>query len=235
MCQTIILDVSHTQKNDARYVEQSDEIHAPCLGQGAALSNLPRGEFIDKSIELCLPVVKEMVTKQQVHGIVSAAGSSGSSLACALMRQACPIGFPKLMVSTMASGDIKPYIEETDITMMYSVVDIAGINSILKRILSNAASAISAMTVSYAKALEPTSPGAAGKRIGISMFGVTTPCVDHIRKMLATTPHGMAGYEVYVFHATGSGGRAMERLVDEGQLDAVIDLVCLCDTPGTIC
>ena len=108
--------------------------------------------------------------------------------------------------------------------MMYSVVDIAGINSILKRILSNAAAAISAMTLSYAKSLEPTS---LGKRIGISMFGVTTPSVDHIRKMLTATPHDLAGYELYVFHATGAGGRAMERLVSDGQLDAVIDLVSI--------
>jgi uncharacterized protein (UPF0261 family) len=227
-CRTLILDVSHTKKDDARYVEQSDTIHAPCVAKGSALSKLPRGEYIDQAIELSLPLVKDLVSNQKIHGIASAAGSSGTSLACALMRKACPIGFPKMMVSTMASGDIKPYIEESDITMMYSVVDIAGINSILKRILSNAAAAVAAMASSHAKSLEPTSPGSVGKRIGLTMFGVTTPCADQIRNILAAAPHNLSGYEVYVFHATGSGGRAMERLVNEGQLDAVIDLVSSC-------
>ena len=224
-CGTMILDASHAKTDDERYHDLSDEITAPCLNQGASLAKLPRGEYIDEAIEYCLPAVKDLVSKSQIHGIVSAAGSSGSSLACALMRQACAVGFPKLMVSTMASGDIKHYVEETDITMMYSVVDIAGLNSILKRILTNAAVAIAAMTTSYCSSLA-TSPSDSGpgKRIAITMFGVTTPCVDHIRRILATSPHDVFGTEIYVFHATGAGGRAMERLISEGQIDAVIDL-----------
>jgi uncharacterized protein (UPF0261 family) len=219
---TLILDASHTSQNVQRYREWSDEIIAPCLEHSQELSTLPRGKYVDKAIELCLPPVKDLVEKGQIHGIVSAAGSTGSSLACAIMRRACPIGFPKLMVSTMASGDIKPYIEESDITMMYSVVDIAGLNSILKRILGNAAAAIAAMTNAYAQSLTATSPGTeSSRRVGISMFGVTTTAVEHIRKLLSSPPHQI---ETYVFHATGAGGRAMERLVDEGQLDAVIDL-----------
>lgn len=225
-CGTMILDASHTDKSTQRYAEWAEEVIAPCTDDSDALSSLPRGEYIDKAIELCLGPVKDLVSKGQIHGIVSAGGSTGSSLACAIMRKACPIGFPKLMVSTMASGDIKPYIEETDITMMYSVVDIAGLNTILKRILQNAASAIAAMTSSYAQSLTATSPSTTGigRRIGVSMFGVTTPAVDHIRRILSSPPHQDEGFEIYVFHATGAGGRAMERLIDEGQLDAVIDL-----------
>ena len=109
-CSTMILDASRAEINDQRYHELADEIMAPCLN--ASLANKPRGEYIDAAIEYCLPSVKDLVSKSQIQGIVSAAGSSGSSLACALMRKACPVGFPKLMVSTMASGDIKPYIEE---------------------------------------------------------------------------------------------------------------------------
>jgi uncharacterized protein (UPF0261 family) len=223
-CATLILDASHTNNNVQRYRDWSDEILAPCLLHTKELSSLPRGRYIDKAIALCLPVVKDLVDKGKVQGLVSAGGSTGSSLACALM-QTCPIGLPKLMVSTMASGDIKPYIGESDITMMYSVVDIAGLNSILKRILSNAASAIAAMSASYAASLA-TSPSTTGpaRRVGITMFGVTTPLVDHIRRLLAGPPFGEESMEVYVFHATGSGGRAMERLVKEGQLDAVLDL-----------
>lgn len=140
------------------------------------------------------------------------------------MRNALPVGFPKVMVSTMASGDVSPYVEETDITMMYSVVDIAGANRILRRILGNAAAGICGMAIAYADSGWVTDIGTPTegkmKRVGVTMFGVTTPCVDRIREYLEQTH----GYEVYVFHATGAGGKAMERLVSEGQLDAVIDI-----------
>ena len=130
------------------------------------------------------------------------------------------------MVSTMASGDIKHFIQETDIAMMYSVVDIAGLNSILARILTNAAGAIAGMVDAYAKAKEErTGEGSKKrKRIAITMFGVTTPAVDTVRRILAETPHGKNEYEVFVFHATGSGGLTMERLIKEHHIDAVIDL-----------
>ncbi|KIW19947.1 hypothetical protein PV08_00522 [Exophiala spinifera] len=224
-CQTKIFDVSATQgKSPALEEIPPDEIISP-LHEHSALKTLPRGDYIDKTIEICVPLVKDLVEKAKIFGIVSAAGSSGSSIATACMRKACPVGFPKLMVSTMASGDVRHYVEQTDITMMYSVVDIAGVNTILKRILSNAASAISAMTVSYAKSVVDASPAdTIGKRIAITMFGNTTPCVDQIRRILTSTPHDVSEYEIYVFHATGSGGRAMERLIREGQIDAVIDL-----------
>ena len=138
------------------------------------------------------------------------------------MRNVFPVGFPKLMVSTMASGDVKPHVEETDITMMYSVVDVAGTNRILRRILANAAGAVGGMAeLSVSLSSATSGEGDDGKkRIGITMFGVTTPCVDRIREHLEQTQN----YEVYVFHATGAGGKAMERLVREGQLDAVLDL-----------
>jgi uncharacterized protein (UPF0261 family) len=118
-----------------------------------------------------------------------------------------------------------------------SVVDIAGMNSVLGRILSNAAGAIAGMTTAYAKSLRSTKQGTpktgtgTGKRIGITMFGVTTPCVDTIRRILTSPPHDTAKHEIYVFHATGAGGLAMERLVREGQLDTVIDLTTteVCD------
>ncbi|KAL2432218.1 UPF0261 protein [Exophiala dermatitidis] len=225
-CQTKVLDISHTpSKSSTLGSIPSDEIISPLHDHSSTLKSLPRGQYIDKAIELCLPVVRDLVSKAQVQGIVSAGGSSGSSLATALMRKACPVGFPKLMVSTMASGNIKHYVEETDITMMYSVVDIAGVNSVLKRILSNAAAAIAAMTLSYAKSLvDPSESETRGKRIAITMFGNTTPCVDEIRRILTSPPHDVSEYEIYVFHATGAGGRAMERLIAEGQIDAVIDL-----------
>lgn len=220
-CQTKVLDVGRTQELNADALAMlQDDVLRPSSANIDQFGSLSRGDYVNKVIEACTPIVKDLVANNRIQGIISAAGSTGSSIATALMRNACPVGFPKLMISTMASGDIKPYIEETDITMMYSVVDIAGINSILERILSNGAAAITGMAyAAQTLAVEPK-----GKRIAITMFGVTTPCVDHIRKILSGPAHESSEYEIYVFHATGSGGKAMERLIDEGQIDAVIDL-----------
>lgn len=223
-CRTKVLDVSRTQELTVKTLETlKEELVSPLTDSAAELGSLERSKYVDQAISKCTPVVQKLVEDGEISGIVSAAGSTGSSIATALMRNSCPVGFPKLMVSTMASGDIKPYIEETDITMMYSVVDIAGINSILKQILSNAAGAICGMATAHA-ALSKEQPDAVGKRIAVTMFGVTTPCVDSIRKILTTTPHNATDYELYIFHATGSGGKAMERLIEEGQIDAVIDV-----------
>jgi uncharacterized protein (UPF0261 family) len=145
------------------------------------------------------------------------------------MREILPIGFPKMIVSTVASGDTGPLVGETDIAMLYSVVDVAGLNQVLKDILSNAGAAIGAAAKSYAYRRNVTPEGTVGskKRIGITMFGVTTPGVDAIRKHLESR----YDVEIYVFHATGHGGKAMERLVRQGQLDAVLDLTTteICD------
>lgn len=221
-CQTKVLDVGRSQQLDASVIDTfKPEILSPPRDVADHFNSLSRGDYVDKVIQGCIPIVRGLVQEGKIHGVISAAGSTGSSIACGLMRNACPVGFPKFMISTMASGDIKPYIEETDITMMYSVVDIAGLNSILERILSNGAAAVDAMAVAQSAQKQTHSTG---KRIAVTMFGVTTPCVDHIRKILGGPPHDTSGYEIYVFHATGSGGRALERLIDEGQIDAVIDL-----------
>ena len=150
----------------------------------------------------------------KLHGLVAIGGSGNATIAAAAAA-VLPVGVPKLIVSTMAAGDTRPYVGASDVTMMYSVVDIAGINSVSARILTNAANAIAAMAQGYAGA--PIA--AAGKPlIGASMFGVTTPCVDIARARLE-----QLGYEVLVFHATGSGGRALEALVAGGLLAGVLD------------
>jgi len=194
----------------------------------------------------CLKIMTEAITAQvktlfsqgRIHGILSAGGSGGTSLAAPVMREALPIGFPKLLVSTVASGDVGPVVGESDITMMYSVVDIAGSNELLDRIFANAAGAVVGMARSWkAAASPPQTTGESGKdskikdrprkRIGVTMFGVTTPCVNKVREILESR----YGHEVFVFHATGHGGKAMERLIDEGRLDAVLDLTTteVCD------
>jgi uncharacterized protein (UPF0261 family) len=199
------------------------------------VSDLPRGEVIKYMIACSINCVRELYQtgledpSKAVHGIISAGGTGGTSLVSAVMRDVFPVGFPKLIVSTNASGDTGPVVGETDITMMFSVVDIAGTNSLLKQILSNAAGAITGMARAYERSLTETTNGdeKPRKRLGLTMFGVTTPCVDKVRT------HLEANYpiECFVFHCTGHGGKAMERLVEEGKLDAVLDLTTteICD------
>lgn len=189
------------------------------------VSTLPRQEYITHLLQHATLAVTNLHKTKPLHAVLGVGGSSGTALATEIMRNVFPVGFPKLMVSTMASGDVKPYVEETDITMMYSVVDVAGTNRILRMILANAAGAVGGMA-SLSLSLSTSSGATSGegddgrKHIGITMFGVTTPCVDRIREHLEQTQN----YEVYVFHATGAGGKAMERLTREHQLDAVLDL-----------
>jgi uncharacterized protein (UPF0261 family) len=148
----------------------------------------------------------------RVDGVISLGGSGGTSIATHAML-GLPVGLPKVMVSTMASGNVAPYVDVKDVTMMYSVVDVAGLNRLSRRILANAAGAISGMVE------QDVPPGEDKPLITATMFGVTTPCVTAVREALEAK-----GYEVLVFHATGSGGRAMESLIDGGFITAVADI-----------
>jgi uncharacterized protein (UPF0261 family) len=160
-------------------------------------------------------IVKKLFEEGNLHGVLGMGGSGNSSIVAQAMR-ALPLGVPKLLVSTLASGDTRPFVGESDIAMMYSVVDIAGINRLSEQILTNAANAIAGMARGYEN-FEPS--GAAKPLIGATMFGVTTPCVTEARKVLES-----AGYEVLVFHATGTGGRSLENLVRDGFLAGVLDV-----------
>ncbi len=172
--------------------------------RGAAVAAMARGAG---------EVVKRLHAEGRLDGVLGLGGSGGSSLVTSAMRE-LPVGVPKLMVSTVASGDTRPYVGESDVTMMYSVVDIAGINQISTRILSNAAAAIAGM----AQADIPEA-GEEKPLVGATMFGVTTPAVDAARERLEEL-----GYEVLVFHATGAGGRSMEALVRDGFITASLDI-----------
>lgn len=200
------------------------------------INALPRTTYITALTPYLKTVIYNLYNDNAIHGILGIGGSCGTALSATLMRECLPIGFPKLLVSTMASGDVRPYIGETDISMMYSVVDIAGRNRVLERVLSNAAGAIAGMAGVYhcdtsllnaesesesGEKRTTEKPRKSGLQIGITMFGVTTPAVTFAREHLETV---LPGCEVYIFHATGSGGKAMERLIEEGQLDAVLDL-----------
>ena len=162
-------------------------------------------------------VVARLHADGRLDGILALGGSGGASLGSAAMR-ALPIGVPKLIVSTMAAGDTRPYVGESDIAMLHSVVDIAGINRISAPILGNAAAAIAGMAGAMTRRTQD--PVEYGRPlIAATMFGVTTPCVTVARERLEAL-----GYEVLVFHATGSGGRAMEALIRSGAIDGVLDV-----------
>ncbi len=159
---------------------------------------------------------EEFVTRRRdIGGLISAGGSGGTALATRAMRR-LPIGVPKVMVSTVASGDVKPYVGPSDICMMYSVTDVAGINRISEKVLANAAHALAGM---LAFARSPASPEAQSKpALGLTMFGLTTPCVQAVCKQLEDE------YDCLIFHATGTGGQSLEKLADSGLLAAVLDL-----------
>ncbi|WP_456684951.1 Tm-1-like ATP-binding domain-containing protein, partial [Bradyrhizobium sp. P5_C11_2] len=161
-----------------------------------------------------------------VAGIISAGGSGGASLVAPGMR-ALPIGVPKLIISSVASGDVGPYVGPADITMMYSVTDVQGLNSISRTVLANGANAMVGMVKARLdeQASRQRDTGLRLPAIGITMFGVTTPAVQKIAADLRDD------FECLVFHATGVGGRSMEKLVESGQLAGVIDLTTteVCD------
>jgi uncharacterized protein (UPF0261 family)/ABC-type branched-subunit amino acid transport system ATPase component len=161
-----------------------------------------------------------------IAGIISAGGSGGASLVAPGMR-ALPVGVPKLIISSVASGDVGPYVGPADITMMYSVTDVQGLNSISRAVLANGANAVVGMVKARLgeRAAKSRDTVAALPSIGITMFGVTTPAVQKITAELKED------FECLVFHATGVGGRSMEKLVDSGQLAGVIDLTTteVCD------
>jgi uncharacterized protein (UPF0261 family) len=174
-----------------------------------------RGEAVSRMAAGAAHIVADLVARGEADGIIGIGGSGNATIACTAMR-ALPIGTPKLMVSTIAAGDTRPYVGTTDITMMYSVVDISGLNRLSRRILANAAGAIVGMVNSAA----PEAEGAAERPlIAATMFGVTTPCVTEVRRQL----EGL-GYEVLVFHATGVGGRSMESLIRDRFITGVLDI-----------
>jgi len=172
--------------------------------RGAAVSTMAQG---------AAAIVKRLHADGRLDGIAAMGGSGNSSIAAAAMR-ALPVGVPKLIVSTVASGDTRPYMGATDVTMTYSVVDISGINQISARILANAAGAIAGMVHSAMPSLPEAKP-----LVTASMFGVTTPCVTRARERLEEL-----GYEVLVFHQTGTGGESMEELMKGGFIAASLDV-----------
>jgi uncharacterized protein (UPF0261 family) len=172
-----------------------------------------RGAAMEVMGEGAAAVCRTLHEEGVLDGVLGLGGSGNTSIATTAMR-ALPYGVPKLMVSTMASGDVRPYVESRDVMMLYSVADIEGLNQLSRTVISNAALAVVGMVSNDPDVAVEDRP-----TIGITMFGVTTPCVKHARAWLEDR-----GYETIVFHATGTGGTAMENLIREGVIDGVLDV-----------
>lgn len=183
------------------------ESHAEFVARG------DRGAAVSAAARGAVNLVSAAYARGEVDGVLALGGSAGTTIGAAAMR-ALPLGVPKVMVSTLASGNVRAWVGDKDICMLNSVVDIAGINRISRRVLSEAAAATAGMVRFRASETDDDRP-----LIAATMFGVTTPCIQHARGILEA-----AGYEVLVFHATGNGGQAMESLIRDGLIAGVLDI-----------
>ncbi|WP_129113944.1 Tm-1-like ATP-binding domain-containing protein [Halegenticoccus tardaugens] len=179
----------------------------------ALRENADRGMAMETMGAGAAAIAERLHRDGTLSGILGLGGSGNTSIATTAMR-ALPVGVPKLMVSTMASGDTEPYVDARDVMMLYSVADIEGLNRLSRMVIANAALAMVGMVAN-----DPDIEMEEKPTIGITMFGVTTPCVKTARAELEDR-----GYETIVFHATGTGGQAMENLISEGVIDGVLDV-----------
>ena len=177
-------------------------------GAGAVLGGDDRGQAVTAMAEAFANFVR---ARNDIGGMIGAGGSGNTALAATGMR-ALPLGVPKILVSTVASGNVAPYVGPNDIAMVYSVADVAGLNRITRAVLGNAAHALAGMMANSLPETSDEKPA-----IGLTMFGVTTACVDQVRE------HLEADYDCLVFHATGTGGQSMEKLAVSGFISGCID------------
>ncbi len=205
---TVTVDLGTSRKPSPATVNAAEVArHHP---QGAsAVFSADRGKAVAAMAEA---FERFIATRRDLGGIISAGGSGGTALATPAMRRLA-IGVPKVMVSTVASGDVHRYVGPSDICMMYSVTDVQGINRISEQVLSNAAHALAGMMAHQRRASTVEKPA-----IGLTMFGLTTPCVQAVVRALEDR------YDCLVFHATGTGGQSMEKLADSGLLAGVVDV-----------
>src|SRR3989454_1638439 len=211
--QALIIDVGTLGEPNLKPDITREEVAAAGGIDLAALGRRQdRGESVAAMSHAALVMLSKLVAEKKIDGVISLGGGGGTAIATAAMR-ALPIGFPKVMVSTLASGNTAQYVGVKDIVMFPSIVDVAGLNRISRQILSRAAGAICGM-------VEARPPRADDNPIVVaSQFGNTTACVNHARKILEAE-----GYEVLVFHATGTGGRTMESLIESGMVTGVLDI-----------
>lgn len=205
----VLLDVSTQGIGDGADVAALEiAAHHPD-GAAAVLGLADRGKAV---LAMARALTSYLATRRDIGAVLGLGGTGNTALVTEAMRS-LPIGLPKLMVSTVASGNTAPYVGPNDLAMMYSVVDIAGLNAISRKVIGNAAHAAAGMALHPVPAAASDKPG-----LGMTMFGVTTACVTALRQIME------ASHEVYIFHATGVGGQSMEKLADSGLVAGLIDV-----------
>ncbi len=212
-CRALAMDVSTGRAVDLPGGNAAEWVAPAPAAELARLRTLPRGEAVEAMSRAAAARLASLVAAGEVQGVIGVGGSGGTTICAAAMRE-LPYGFPKVLVSTLASGNTRVHVGDSDIIMMPSVSDVAGLHPLLERILSNAARAVAAMAQGY----RPVA--ASGRRVvGLTMYGTTTPGVSRTAELLEA-----AGCEPWIFHASGVGGRAMERLVGEGRIHGTVDM-----------
>ena len=217
----VLADVGTLEPPGAEPDIPREEVAAATGADLAALAEArDRGAAVTAMAEAAAELAQRLHAEGRIDGVLAAGGSGNTAIATRAM-QALPVGVPKLMVSTMAAGDTREYVGSRDVTMMASVTDVAGVNTISARVLANAAAAMAGMVQA-----SPIEVAQERPLVGVTMFGVTTPCVTFAREELERR-----GYEPVVFHATGVGGMSMEGLMESGFLAGVLDTTTteLCD------
>src|SRR3989454_3482928 len=211
--QTLVIDVGSLGKPGIRPdISRAEVAKAAGVDAGALAAKRDRGEAVAAMAKGAAVILSRLAAAGQIQGVISLGGGGGTAIGTAAMR-ALPIGFPKVMVSTLASGNTAPYVGVKDIVMFPSIVDIAGLNRFSRLLLAHAAGAICGM-------VETPEPTASDKPIIVaSQFGNTTACVDCARQILEAV-----GFEVLVFAAVGTGGRTMESLIESGLVAGVLDI-----------
>lgn len=212
---TATIDVSTSSREGRGADVGAAEVAAQHDGGADAVFTGDRGTAVTAMADA---LVAFLTARDDVGGVLGLGGSGGTALITPAMR-ALPVGVPKLMVSTVASGNVAPYVGAADILMLHSVTDVAGLNRISRQVLGNAAHALAGMVAHPIPAADDK------PAVGLTMFGVTTPLVTHVTELLGD------GVDALVFHATGTGGQAMEKLVDDGLIGSVLDLTTteICD------
>jgi uncharacterized protein (UPF0261 family) len=212
-CRAVLMDVGVKGTHDFHADIPVSEVAAATGKDIATLRALPRGEAVGAISEAAAAKLNALVAAGEAHGAAGVGGSGGTTICTAAMR-GLPYGVPKLMVSTLASGNTRWHVDTADIVMMPSLLDIAGLNPMLEMVLNNAAGAVAGMVQRH----EPYTPS--GKQvIAFTMYGTTTPGVSRARQTVDA-----GGYETWVFHASGVGGRTMERLMRQGRVHGVMDM-----------
>jgi len=177
------------------------------------IRSLPRGEAVEKMIAAASACLRRLIETAEAHGVIGVGGSGGTTICAAAMRSLA-YGVPKFMVSTLASGNTRWHVDIADIVMIPSLLDIGGLNPMLEMVLNNAAHAVTGMVAGYQPYRE------SGKKVvSVTMYGTTTPGVSRARQLVDA-----AGFETWVFHASGVGGRTMEKLMSMGRIHGVLDM-----------